>query len=82
MLKKNSFLDYIDVAKYLIDHHYTRPDVLVGIGRSAGGLLMGGVHNLAPQLFRLIVADVPFVDVLNTVCSISFYLLLFIYLLI
>ncbi|MCU0646971.1 MAG: S9 family peptidase [Gemmatimonadaceae bacterium] len=64
--KKNTFFDFIDVGQYLVDNGYARRDALVANGGSAGGLLMGAVANLAPQLFRAIVADVPFVDVINT----------------
>ena len=64
--KKNTFFDFIDVAEYLVKSGYTKPDRLVANGGSAGGLLMGVVANLRPDLFKAIVADVPFVDVLNT----------------
>jgi oligopeptidase B len=66
MKKKNTFFDFIDVAEYLVKSGYTRPDRLVANGGSAGGLLMGVVANLRPDLFKAIVADVPFVDVINT----------------
>jgi oligopeptidase B len=64
--KKNTFNDFIDVAEYLVKSGYTRPDRLVAHGGSAGGLLMGAVTNMRPDLFKAIVADVPFVDVINT----------------
>ena len=64
--KKNTFTDYIDCAKYLIDHKYTNKEKLFGEGGSAGGLLMGAVSNMAPELFKGIVAQVPFVDVVTT----------------
>ncbi|MDW3192041.1 MAG: S9 family peptidase [Cytophagales bacterium] len=64
--KKNTFYDYIDCAKYLIDEKYTSADHLYGYGGSAGGLLMGAVSNLAPELFNGIIAEVPFVDVVST----------------
>ncbi len=64
--KENSFNDFIDVAETLVARGYTRPDRLVAGGASAGGLLMGVLANRRPDLFRAIVADVPFVDVLNT----------------
>lgn len=64
--KKNTFYDYIDCAKYLIDEKYTSADHLYGFGGSAGGLLMGAVSNLAPELFNGIIAAVPFVDVVST----------------
>jgi len=64
--KKNTFHDFLDAAQELIRLGYTRPDRLVASGASAGGLLMGVVANTRPDLFRAIVADVPFVDVINT----------------
>lgn len=64
--KKNTFHDFIDVGQYLVDKGYARKDGLVANGGSAGGLLMGAVANMAPTLFKAIVADVPFVDVINT----------------
>lgn len=66
MAKRNSFTDFVDVAKDLIARGLTAPDRLAARGRSAGGLLMGGVLNLAPELFRAVSAGVPFVDVLTT----------------
>lgn len=64
--KKNTFTDYIDVAQALIEQGWSHPDKLVGSGRSAGGLLMGAVANMAPGLFHTLVVGVPFVDVLTT----------------
>ncbi len=64
--KINSFSDFIDCARHLIDGDYTAPDRLFADGRSAGGLLMGGVTNMAPQLFKGVHLGVPFVDVLTT----------------
>jgi oligopeptidase B len=64
--KKNTFNDFIDCAKALIDNYYTSPDRLFAMGGSAGGLLMGVVANEAPQFFKGIIADVPFVDVVTT----------------
>ncbi len=64
--KKNTFTDFIACAEYLIKAGYTNSNELVALGRSAGGLLMGAIANLAPQLFHTIVADVPFVDTLST----------------
>jgi oligopeptidase B len=64
--KLNTFYDYIDVAEELIRRKYTSPERLVANGGSAGGLLMGAVANMRPDLFHAIVADVPFVDVINT----------------
>jgi len=64
--KKNTFHDFIDCGKGLIDLNYTSSQKLYAMGGSAGGLLMGAVMNMAPQLFNGIVASVPFVDVINT----------------
>ncbi len=64
--KKNTFYDYIDCAKDLISRSYTSPAHLYGLGGSAGGLLMGAVINMAPELFNGIIAAVPFVDVVST----------------
>ena len=64
--KKNTFFDFIDVAEYLIRQKYTSRDRLVISGGSAGGLLMGAVTNMRPDLFKVVIAKVPFVDVLNT----------------
>jgi oligopeptidase B len=66
MNKKNTFFDFIDSAEYLIKEKWTSSDRLVIEGRSAGGLLMGAVVNLRPDLFRAVHAGVPFVDVMNT----------------
>ena len=64
--KKNTFTDFIDVGKHLIDKGYASKDKLYARGGSAGGLLMGAVANMAPDLFHGIIADVPFVDVITT----------------
>ena len=64
--KKNTFEDYIAVGKYLIDKNYTSKGKIIGMGGSAGGLLMGAVVNQAPQLFLGIIMAVPFVDSLTT----------------
>lgn len=67
MLKKqNTFNDYVDCAKYLLDNKYTSTDNLFAMGGSAGGLLMGAVINMNPELFKGVVAAVPFVDVVTT----------------
>jgi oligopeptidase B len=66
MLKRNTFTDFIDCADYLVANRYTSPDRLAIAGGSAGGLLMGAVSNMRPDLFRVVIAYVPFVDVLNT----------------
>ena len=65
--KMNSFTDFVDAARHLIEQGYTTPDRLVAEGGSAGGLLMGAVANLAPELFAGILAEVPFVDALTTI---------------
>jgi oligopeptidase B len=64
--KRNTFTDFIAAAEHLIARGYTRPDRLVIEGGSAGGLLMGAVTNARPDLFKAVVADVPFLDVVNT----------------
>ena len=64
--KKNTFEDYIAVAKFLIEKKYTSKGRIIGMGGSAGGLLMGAVVNKNPQLFKGIVMAVPFVDSLTT----------------
>ena len=64
--KMNTFTDFIAAAEHLVAERYTSPPKLVAEGRSAGGLLMGAVVNLRPDLFRAIVTAVPFVDVLST----------------
>ena len=64
--KQNTFTDFISAARHLIDTGYTRAGRIVAQGGSAGGMLMGAAVNLAPELFAGIIADVPFVDVLNT----------------
>ncbi|MCW2630030.1 S9 family peptidase [Mycobacterium sp.] len=65
--KKNTFTDFIDVASHLVDTDVTRQENLVAFGGSAGGLLMGAVANMAPELFAGILAAVPFVDPLTTI---------------
>ncbi len=64
--KRNTFTDFIACAEYLVAQGYTSSDRLAITGGSAGGLLMGAVTNLRPDLFATVVADVPFVDVVNT----------------
>jgi oligopeptidase B len=64
--KKNTFYDFIDCAEFLIEKRYTRKEVLFAEGKSAGGLLMGVVANLRPDLWNGIIAHVPFVDVITT----------------
>jgi oligopeptidase B len=64
--KKNTFNDFIDCSKYLIDHQFTSPKHLYAMGGSAGGLLMGAIVNMNPELYNGIIASVPFVDVVST----------------
>lgn len=66
LYKKNTFYDFIDVAKHLVSEKYTSEKHLYAMGGSAGGLLMGAVMNFEPQLFNGVVAQVPFVDVVTT----------------
>lgn len=66
MNKKNTFTDYIACAEHLTKSGWTTKSRLVGMGGSAGGLLMGAVANMRPDLFKAIVAEVPFVDMINT----------------
>ena len=65
--KTNTFTDFIAAARHLVDGGVTRPQNLVALGGSAGGLLMGAVANMAPELFAGILAQVPFVDALTTI---------------
>ena len=64
--KKNTFTDFIACAEHLLAHKFGSPDKLCINGRSAGGLLMGTSLNMRPELFKVVVAGVPFVDVLTT----------------
>ena len=64
--KKHTFTDFIDCAEHLIDQKYAAPDKVFAMGGSAGGLLMGAVTNMRPDLFKGVVAAVPFVDVITT----------------
>lgn len=64
--KKNTFTDFIDCAEFLIDEKYTTAEHLYATGGSAGGLLMGAIVNMRPELFRGVIAEVPFVDVVTT----------------
>ena len=65
--KRNSFTDFVAAAEHLVAEGFTAPDRLVARGGSAGGLLMGAVANLRPDLFAAVVAEVPFVDCLTTI---------------
>jgi oligopeptidase B len=72
MMKKiNTFTDFIASAEYLVKNKYTSSDRLVIEGGSAGGLLMGAVSNMRPELFKAVVSHVPFVDVINTMLDAS-----------
>lgn len=64
--KKNTFNDFVDCSKYLIDQGYTSSEHLYAMGGSAGGLLMGAIVNMNPELYNGIIAAVPFVDVIST----------------
>ena len=66
MKKKNTFTDFIDCGQFLIDQKYTSKEHLYAQGGSAGGLLMGAIINMAPTLWNGVIAQVPFVDVVNT----------------
>jgi oligopeptidase B len=66
MKKKNTFTDFIDCGKFLINEKYTSAGHLYAMGGSAGGLLMGAIVNMAPELWNGVVAQVPFVDVVTT----------------
>ncbi len=66
MNKKNTFSDYVEATDYLIDEGYGDKNLVFASGGSAGGLLMGGIMNLRPELYRGLIYDVPFVDVLTT----------------
>jgi len=63
--KKNTFTDYIDVAQYLVHEKYTSADRIVANGGSAGGMLMGAITNMRPDLFRVVIAEVPWMDVIT-----------------
>ncbi|MDE3007857.1 MAG: S9 family peptidase [Acidobacteriota bacterium] len=69
--KPTTFSDFVKVARHLVDEGWTTPTQLAARGGSAGGLLMGAVMNLAPELFRCVVAEVPFVDALTTMLDAS-----------
>src|SRR5947207_5585857 len=71
MNKRNTFTDFISSAEYLIKQKYTSSDRLIIQGGSAGGMLMGAVVNMRPDLFKAVVAQVPFVDIINTMLDAS-----------
>jgi oligopeptidase B len=64
--KKNTFTDFIDIGKFLVEKEYTSPEHLYALGGSAGGLLMGAILNMEPDLWNGIIAAVPWVDVIST----------------
>ncbi|GHE40043.1 oligopeptidase B [Vulcaniibacterium thermophilum] len=64
--KKNTFTDFIDVTDFLVKEGYAAPDRVAAYGGSAGGLLMGAISNMAPDKYRVILSQVPFVDVVTT----------------
>lgn len=67
--KINTFTDFNDCAEYLIEQNYTNPNKLFAMGGSAGGLLMGAIVNLQPELYKGVIAAVPFVDVVTTMLN-------------
>ena len=77
--KRNTFTDFIDAAEYLVEQGFTSPDRLFARGGSAGGLLMGAVTNMRPDLWKGVVAHVPFVDVVTTMLDESIPLTTFEY---
>ncbi|MEN9334098.1 MAG: hypothetical protein RLY35_1278 [Bacteroidota bacterium] len=77
--KKNTFTDFIDCGKHLVKEKYSCPEKLFAMGGSAGGLLMGAVTNMAPELFKGIISAVPFVDVVTTMLDESIPLTTFEY---
>ncbi|QDH73724.1 S9 family peptidase [Brevundimonas sp. M20] len=71
MTKKNTFTDFIAAAEHLIEKNYARAGHIVTHGGSAGGLLMGAINNMRPDLWAGVIGDVPFVDVINTMSDVS-----------
>lgn len=71
MTKKNTFTDFIAAAEHLIERNYARAGNIVTHGGSAGGLLMGAINNMRPDLWAGVIGDVPFVDVINTMSDVS-----------
>jgi oligopeptidase B len=69
--KKNTFTDFVDCASHLVQQRYTSPDRLFAEGGSAGGLLMGAITNMRPDLFKGVICAVPFVDVVTTMLDAS-----------
>ena len=77
--KRNSFTDFIDVTRFLVANKYAAKGRVAALGGSAGGLLMGGVANMAPEDYKVIIAQVPFVDVVTTMLDASIPLTTFEY---
>ncbi len=69
--KQNTFTDFIDVTEYLVKQGYAAPDRVAALGGSAGGLLMGAIANMAPHTYKVILSQVPFVDVVTTMLDAS-----------
>jgi len=69
--KRNTFTDFIDVTDYLVKQGYAAPDRVAALGGSAGGLLMGAIANMAPDTYKVILSQVPFVDVVTTMLDAS-----------
>lgn len=69
LTKRNTFSDFIACAEHLVDNGFTTPDIMSCEGRSAGGMLVGNVVNMRPDLFKAVIAGVPFVDIMNTMCD-------------
>lgn len=69
--KKNTFYDFIDCGEYLVEQKFTTPEKMFAMGGSAGGLLMGAVVNIRPDLWKGVIADVPYVDVITTMLDTS-----------
>ena len=71
MVKRNTFTDFIAATEHLIAEGYGAPGKVIVEGGSAGGLLMGAIANMRPDLYRIVLSHVPFVDVLNTMLDAS-----------
>ena len=71
LTKMNTFNDFVDCAEHLVREGWTAPAMMATTGRSAGGLLMGACLNMRPDLFRVAIAGVPFVDLMTTMCDAS-----------
>src|SRR5690606_37447092 len=69
--KINTFIDFIDVTAFLVEQGYAAPDRVAAYGGSAGGLLMGAISNMAPDKYKVILSQVPFVDVVTTMLDAS-----------